>query len=149
MKKKTHQTIKNIGIFFLFLLKIFLDETTLMEPLNEGQNNIENLKESWFEWCYKYKFQILLISIILFSLGLAYTDNTPSQLDNLNTLFESLKSITGDELYNFLENMDLKEENLKAVLKVFNKDKLYIEQIKDPVEFQKLIIKLIIELRKK
>lgn len=142
---------KIIGsIFFFFLLNNFVDSTALMEEsLKELPDNMENSKESWFEWCFKHKYEILIISIILVSIGTICLDNSPSQLDKINTIFESIKCITSEELYTYLENMDLTEDTLKAVLKVYNKDIVYIEQIKDPDHFQKLIRKLIWEIRKK
>lgn len=153
MSKQTKNKIFNylIKLIFLLLTNSFFEGTALMESMDENSNK-DNSKESWLEWFYNYKIQILIISIIILLIGVggAYTfdSNNTFQLEKLEAYYEALKAITGKELYYLLEVMPLHEHFLKEILNLYKTDPLYIKQIKDPEQFKELILKIIEEVHK-
>jgi hypothetical protein len=154
MSKQTKNKILNylIKLIFLLLTGSFFEETVLMESIDENSNK-ENYKESWLEWLYNYKIQILIVSIIILLIGVGvYTfdsNNNTFQLEKIDAYYESLKKITNKELYYLLEVMPLHEHFLKEILELYNTNPLYIKQIKDPEQFKELILKIIEEVHKR
>jgi hypothetical protein len=149
------------GIIFFLILILKNDSFIFMESEDEFLSNEENIKkieenvnssESWLDFLYKHKIKIL-ISVTFFTLLLGVFLVT--ELDKILWDLESL--IKDPKFFHYIKmtirhlDLDDSSENKELTFKILRKllkDTHNNENIQDPEKFQKLIEKLIEELKK-
>lgn len=168
---------KNINKYLKYLVKLivllflgsWLDETALMEPLNENNNEIPPLeKESWSDWYFKHEGKILITSSIIIILSLIFINMNidPNTLEKIppfldapvspiDLILSSLEPITMNLFFNdflttvtdIVDKKISKEEGITVLLKMI-KWKSNSALVFDEKKFQEITETLIEEIEK-